>query len=972
MIWQPVFMYHRVASSLLNFKKPWPWLLLGMLVYTLAGFLLAPYLLKQQLIEFSETTVGRELQIAEVRINPFLLDVRLEGVTLLDEDQTRLVSLHQLYANLQLSSLFNRAWTLKEFSLVRPYVLYERFTMTDSRLSRLLENFAGPEATSSAAAVDSEGAMPRFILHRLVISEGQLQVMDHVPQELSAVLFSPIDIAINDLNNLPERNGSQDVKIKLPEGGAIGWQGELSLFPLSSTGRFSISDVNPGLALPYLKELLHLDTLRAFVSASFEYSLDETSRGELDLEVSDLSLQVEGFKASAAQSQRELAAIPEMSITGGRLRLLDRVVHLDQVRVTEPALSLWTSAGGELNVSGLMKPSDQGAKAPGSDPWQFSFDRFEMLGGEIEIEDGRNDFFMPVQVPRLALRDFNQSLANRFPVEIELGVGGGKADFQGTALLDDESDVSGQLSLESLPLSGFSPYLAALMNAGIKQGSLTMDLALAVHQSGDFSADGALAIDDLEMIDGIEGQRLLAWQVLAVDRFELRPESYQVSDVSLQSPYLRFAIDTEAQLNFLTLLVEQEASGSGPAAVFSAARISVADGKIDFSDDSLPLPFAAIVKAVEGSVTGISTASEKPASVALQGVVNEFGTSQVEGEIDIADLMKHTGLDVSFRNLTVANYSPYTVAFAGREIATGKLDLSLNYDIRNRQLVGNHEVVLTELTLGDKIAHPDARNLPLQLAISLLKDPDGVIDIELPVSGDVDDPEFELSDAIVKIFVNVITKAVTSPFRLLGGLVGVDSDDLGSIEFEPGEAVLAPPEREKIITLQKALKQRPALSLVVAGATDPLLDTPALKLQSLRSEVSTRLDAEFQLDSGMLDDQVAEVLEALMVERRPDQDLSFLREKHQRQDAEETLGLDMFAYLAELQDLLLEVTALPPEALTHLANARAAVIRAALLASNEGDVAVLSAMAPERIRIAAPVSLTVSSGERVHTELTVE
>ena len=216
------------------------------------------------------------------------------------------------------------------------------------------------------------------------------------------------------------------------------------------------------------------------------------------------------------------------------------------------------------------------------------------------------------------------------------------------------------------------------------------------------------------------------------------------------------------------------------------------------------------------------------------------------------DPIRHTDVTVEFRNLLMPKLSPYTVQFAGREIDQGKLDLGLVYAIDEGKLHGENDVVLSDLVLGEKVDHPDAASLPLGLAVSLLKDADGVIKIDLPVEGDINDPEFKIGGVVWQAITGLITKIVSAPFRFLGNLIGVDSEDFGQFEFLAGRADLTPPELEKIVQMEKALQQRPELTIEISGVADRVIDVPALKLIRLRAIANERLEGELgdQHDAG--------------------------------------------------------------------------------------------------------------------------
>jgi hypothetical protein len=277
-------------------------------------------------------------------------------------------------------------------------------------------------------------------------------------------------------------------------------------------------------------------------------------------------------------------------------------------------------------------------------------------------------------------------------------------------------------------------------------------------------------------------------------------------------------------------------------------------------------------------------------------------------------------------------------------------------------------VVISDLALGDKVEHPDAFDLPLGLAIALLKGPNGKIDLDVPVEGDLDDPKFRLGGVIMRAIANVITNIVTSPFRLLGNLVGVSSEDFGQLEFEPGSAELAPPEREKLHKLAEALTLRPQLVLEVAGVFDPEADRQALKLQAVQARVQERLDAGGGADAGEnLDTRRRTALESLFSAEFPDAPLEEVQAPFQKPedpaDPDGATVLDATAYTAELQRRLVAAAPIDTPELEALAGERV-TNASAVLTENE-------AVTAERVRHgeATPAETTKRGWIRMELEV---
>ena len=393
----------------------------------------------------------------------------------------------------------------------------------------------------------------------------------------------------------------------------------------------------------------------------------------------------------------------------------------------------------------------------------------------------------------------------------------------------------------------------------------------------------------------------------------------------------------------------------------------VSNGETDFTDLSLPLPFAARVQDLKGELTTIDTGSSAPSRISLEGRVDEYGLARVNGQVRISAPTDLADIGVIFRNIEMAPLSPYTVEFAGRKIARGKIDLDLRYKLDNRRMVGSNKIVIDELELGEKVPNPDAVDLPLGLAVALLKDANGRIDLDMPVSGSLDDPQFGIGSVLWKAFVNLITKIVTSPFHLLGSLLGIESEDLGRIEFSPGRSDVLPPEKEKLARIVEALGKRPNLGVEIPAVVDPKTDADALRTAKMAALVEAELAASGKPDSGRgLEKRTRKAVEEVYKRQFPEQKLAALQEKFTAPPPEDATGkprLDELAYLDELRRQIAAAEPIDDAELAGLGTARAAAVTAELTASGE--------IAASRVRVGERKEARARDGAWIPVELAV-
>ena len=378
----------------------------------------------------------------------------------------------------------------------------------------------------------------------------------------------------------------------------------------------------------------------------------------------------------------------------------------------------------------------------------------------------------------------------------------------------------------------------------------------------------------------------------------------RIGDVRVSAPSGKIAIAKDRSTNFSGLMRSSalpeapntpanksgapaaRAPGDAPFNV-NVERIHVSDGELDFADQSLVLPFAAVIRDFAGSVTGLSTQQGTRAALKLEGRVDEFGQALISGTINPGEPKAFTDITVLFRNVAMSPLTPYSATFAGRRITSGKLSLDLHYKLSNSQLLGENKVLLEQFTLGERIESPTAVNLPLDLAIALLTDSSGKIDLSVPVRGNVDSPEFAYGHLVWQAIRTVITNIVTAPFRALASLFGSGADKVDAIAFAPGSAQLAPAEREKLMRVAGVLKQRPQLRLVIEGCYDPRHDGAALRTTAARRTLAERQDIKLTgtddpAPANFDNAKTQRTIEALLEERAGKESIEKFKASHEK------------------------------------------------------------------------------------------
>ena len=701
----------------------------------------------------------------------------------------------------------------------------------------------------------------------------------------------------------------------------------------------------------------------------------ETRPGGVQMLLEKVALTLGRLSAGEPAPAEPLVVLDTFTIEGGTLSLEESRLGIGRVAVAGGNISVTREKNGAIPLADLLSATDAGllrrevasavkqAKAEGR-PWRLAVDALEVSGTRIVFSD--RSFGTPVQYDLQDLRARVNGLRSdgkepiRFDFSTRLAQGGGLSANGSFRLSGDQAEA--RAKFDRINLKPLQPALASRARVVLASGELSGNvkaqyrLRKARHV---VRVSGPLGISNLQLNEAEGGERLLAWKSLSTDsvRLSLDPDELRIGEVRVAGLGAKIVVFKDRSVNLAEAVKVQADAGAAaaPAATPAApatlgdteplflvhiGRVDVESGAVEFADLSLALPFAANVRDLGGVVQGVSTDRESRASVRLEGRVDEHGLARVEGSLRPFRPKSFLDLGVSFRNIEMPPLSPYTVTFAGRRIASGRLALDLRYKMDNSMLSGDNRILLEKFTLGERVETPGALSLPLDLAVALLTDSQGRIDLAVPVSGNVDDPQFSYGHLIWQAIQNLLTRIVTAPFRALGALFGGGSsnENLESIAFDPGRTALLPPEREKLKRVAEGIGKRPQLRLVAEGQYSAS-DQAALRQRDIESAVSARLRRPTAADAmtepvNITDARTQRALEAIFIERNSEQALDEFAgtiEKSRGKPVERAnavLGLagrassDRAFYEALLKRLI-DTARLPDEALRQLADARA-------------------------------------------------
>jgi hypothetical protein len=491
---------------------------------------------------------------------------------------------------------------------------------------------------------------------------------------------------------------------------------------------------------------------------------------------------------------------------------------------------------------------------------------------------------------------------------------------------------------------------------------------------------GTASVRDVAVRDST-GEPLVSWRTLQANgvEFTQAPDLLRIRRVVVREPFARVAISRERELNLMQVSrrLMTDTAATEPPVPYEVVEVAFERGVVDFSDESLVLPFRTTIDSAHAVVRDVASFGGTPGSLALEGRVEPDGLARAEGSLQLADPFAATDVKVVFRNLDLSRFTPYSAQFAGYAIRSGRLDMDLHYRIRARALEADHHVVAKQLTLGDKVEGGESPGFLVKLAVSLMKDRQGNITLDVPVSGTVDDPQFSYRGIVWTAMKQMLGKVATAPFRFLGKLLGIGGEAPELVDFDPGRSDLIPPEREKLDSLAAELGRKPELLLRVEGRYDPQSDTEALREGKLQALLDARRDSLFKgkatADSGGT--TLGRTLESLYATLHSPTALDSLRDsmKLALQDAplakgqrKPRHGYESAGYFEALRARMLADQAVDSMELAALARARAEGVLAALRQAGLADSGRVELLPP------APVKRKKEGSPRIASELVMD
>ncbi|MDY7789211.1 DUF748 domain-containing protein [Burkholderia ubonensis] len=746
---------------------------------------------------------------------------------------------------------------------------------------------ASAAQAASGAAVPTETKTPPLDLtiRHFAIDGGTINLDDRVPATPTTLSLTKLAATLDGFTLQGNTPAKYTLSTLLSRGGDVKAEGAFSVAAKQADAKLTVDALALPALQPYLGEATRARVLDGTLGATLNAKAD-WGKTPLDAQVADSEVSLKSLKVATPDAKTPAIVLPDASAKIAKVDLATRTAQIASVDASGLALDVTRLKDGTIDLAALASAEQKALpartvarKAEAAAPsWHYRIDALNVKDAAANYTDLSTPRPVKLAIKPLALsvQKISDDLTKPLPVEL-------KATLNRKGSLNVSGDVTAQPLKLGLKIDGnrldaaaFEPYFGSALNATVASALLNANGNLAFAQANGAtraSYRGDAALVDVRMLDKATSDPFAGWRSLALSNlkatYDEKGTDVDAARVTFSNFYGRVLLDAQGRLNLKDIVAKESGpaqsltrdtskgetapaaasaavtqQASAPAAASTVVKAApppqnpvrvhfgefvLQNGRVNYTDNFIKPNYTANLVAIKGTIGAFGTDSTTSAPVDVAANLAGNGPITIKGTVNPLIAKPALDLTATAHDIELTNLTPYSAKYAGYPITKGKLNVDLHYQLANDQLSANNHIFIDQLTFGDHVENDTATKLPVKLAISLLKNSRGEIDVSLPVSGSLSNPEFSVGGLIWRAVLNLIAKAVTSPFTLLAHAFGGGGEELGYVEFAPGSDELADAQQKKLDTVVKMLNEKASIRLDLIGRVDPDKDTPGLR-----------------------------------------------------------------------------------------------------------------------------------------------
>ncbi|RBQ29884.1 DUF748 domain-containing protein [Aliarcobacter vitoriensis] len=889
-------------------------------IYTLAGFFLVPYIAKKEIIKNLDEILTTKTKIEKIYFNPLTLYIEVNNFALVDEEIDEYVVSFDNFS-LQFApfkSIEKRYLSIKNVSLDGIYaniVEKEKGIFNILQLLKNQDKELKNEEIEEVTKVEEESSSIQYLISKIVLKNAYIDYKSLVDEQKYALNLKDINYTIYDLGTYKNSLSSNNLEFILNENSFIKIGGGLKLDPFEAYGQINIKDLKIKEILDFDKTIFNFELNKeANLNLILNYNIE--LKNGFNMQLSSDLLDISNVKLH--QNNKDIASLNNLDIKKVYFDLNAQTINLYDIFIKDLTAKMNLDKNG-INFANLVNSSNTTNETnidENIQPWIVNISNISLNNGNYSFTDNINNTNLSVKNINLNANKLNivdslvlldsanlltsnakyQDNTNKFDVSsnktnlkvTNIKVENSKTNIGNIAVLKDgfefnENNSKIKLTSKNIDLNlsklnifddisfdnahlkttnfNFQELNSKLSvsskNINLKTNSFLFDKNQNISLKNSelsktdinlFDASSNIQIDtnnsnlklsnlnykkdtlvigemqykdpNIKMNNLESNLKIEAKNIdLNLKKIISKNTFFKIEKTALQNPHISIILPKTTQ----TKIEQNKEDDKGTNLEnkkpfrFVLGPVDIKNMTFDFEDKNLPIPFKTTISKLNGTVSEVKNKANSTSNLEVKGVVDEYGIATITGVVNPNNIKILTDVNMKFKNIAMKSFTPYTAKFVGREIKDGKLELDLNYNITQSNLKAKNNILIKKIVLGEKIESPDAISLPLDLAIALLEDSSNTIDINLPVSGNVDDPQFSIGSIVWKAFLNLMTKAVTSPFSLIGSLFNFSEEEIKSVNFELNESEITPIQQETLDKIAIILKEKDEFAIKISA-----------------------------------------------------------------------------------------------------------------------------------------------------------
>jgi hypothetical protein len=912
-------------------------------------------------------------------------DVSLKKIAVNDSHNKSLLRLPLLAVSIAPSEPLSKIIHLSRVSIQSP----ELEILRDDKGVINAQSILPEEEKTQPGPKKSEDTSPLALdIDEIQLAGGKATFSDLSRSKPFKTVLDPIEMKVDHFSNAKEKRSTYAISLKTEAKEAVKIEGEFSMDPLGAEGMLEIKSVPLKKYAPYYRDKIQFDIEDGRLEFSTHYKYAKGEK-EPDINLSGISLLLSALRLKKEEEDEDFLTIPNLSVRDTVVDLTKKEMKIGSFSTQNGEVLVKRFKNGDLSLLQLTAPTipkeplgegeSGGKREEPEKPFTISIKQMMVDQYTIRLEDQTPSEPVIIVVQNLKLKAEDLSTAKNSKGKLALSLflnEKGTISTTGTVGIDPlAADL--KMELKGIEIAPLQSYFTDKVKITVTGGSISTAGALSFTSTEKkeikASYKGEASLTNFSSVDKLNGQDLLKLESLSFTDLNVgyTPLSIDINGISLKNFYARVWINSEGKIN-LQEIMKAEAPRAGmaptsppqkekgtstpkreePSNNIKIGQVVLQGGKVDLADESVKPEFLMSLAEMGGRVSGLSADENTAADVEFHAKLNDYSPLEITGKINplrddlFVDLkMKMDGLDLS-------PATPYSGKYAGYAIEKGKLSFDLKYLIVKRKLDSQNNIFIDQFTFGDKVESPQATKLPVKLAVALLKDRRGEIKLDLPVTGSLDDPKFSVWGVIFRILINLITKAATSPFSILGAIFG-GGEELSYVEFDYGSTALMETSAKKLETITKALSDRPSLKMDIEGHVDMEKDREKLIQVLFDRKVKAQ-----KLNEIVKKGQPAVPVDDIQFE--PGEYEKYLKMAYKKEKLPKPrniLGIPKDIPAPEMEKLMITPIEVKEGDLRALASQRSMKVKDAILKSGQVE--------PERVFILEPKSLAPEKKEKV-------